>query len=551
MVDKITTTLKPSGFVNKINEIIDNLDSGTSIDTSQLNYYGTCATAAATQAKVVVCPEFTELKEGVSIRVKFTNAQTYNGAPTLNVNSTGAKSVKSIGTTNAARYCWQSGEVVSFTYDGTNWIMGDAGVATTTYYGYTKLATSATSTSAALALTPASLNNLVSDMIEPYPVYSASATYSVGDRVRYQYQAWECTTAITTAEAWNAAHWKAIDPIQTQIDNLNAKGGRNVGEIVTSSLPLTDAGLHLLDGSSLSGDGIYGEFVQYIADLYEENPTANYWTTETDWQSSVSTYGVCGKFVYDSTNNTVRLPKVTGKIDGTTDINALGDLEPLFVRLPNITGDIGNSISDQASTNGALVVNNGSTGFTGGTYNWKRLSIDASRSSSVYSGNGSNTSIHEQAVKMFVYIVIATSTKTDIQADIDQIATDLNSKAGTDLANVTDTGKILMSGMGMPSNTYNSLAIGASGTTYTAPTNGYFYIYGGSGNDTSYHHITAFYNSANNWDSPTLRTSNNAPNAALTLFIPVKKQQTIRIEYNVTMRRIVFVYANGSESEVS
>ena len=187
-------------------------------DTAQLSYYGTCSTAAATQAKVVVCEGFT-LKEGVSIRVKFTNAQSYNGAPTLNVNSTGAKSVKSVGTTNSLRYCWFAGEVVSFTYDGTNWIMEDGGIASTTYYGYTKLSSSATSTSTAIALTPASLNSLVQNMIEPYPIYSATVTYAVGDKVRYNYQAWECITAITTAEAWTADHWTALDPIQTQLDN--------------------------------------------------------------------------------------------------------------------------------------------------------------------------------------------------------------------------------------------------------------------------------------------------------------------------------------------
>ena len=48
-------------------------------------------------------------------------------------------------------------------------------------------------------------------------------------------------------------------------------GMRNVGEIVTSTIPLTDAGLHLLDGALLSGDGIYEEFVDYIANLYENS----------------------------------------------------------------------------------------------------------------------------------------------------------------------------------------------------------------------------------------------------------------------------------------
>lgn len=45
---------------------------------------------------------------------------------------------------------------------------------------------------------------------EVAPVYSASATYAVGDYVTYSNQLYRCITAITTAEAWTAAHWKAV-----------------------------------------------------------------------------------------------------------------------------------------------------------------------------------------------------------------------------------------------------------------------------------------------------------------------------------------------------
>lgn len=48
---------------------------------------------------------------------------------------------------------------------------------------------------------------------------------------------------------------------------------RNIGEIVSSTIPLNDAGLHLLDGALLSGSGAYADFVEYIASLY--NGTQN------------------------------------------------------------------------------------------------------------------------------------------------------------------------------------------------------------------------------------------------------------------------------------
>ena len=40
--------------------------------------------------------------------------------------------------------------------------------------------------------------------------YSTSSTYNVGDVVLYNGQLYKCTTAITTAEAWTAAHWTAV-----------------------------------------------------------------------------------------------------------------------------------------------------------------------------------------------------------------------------------------------------------------------------------------------------------------------------------------------------
>ena len=180
-------------------------------------FYGTCATAAATQRKDVTISDVTELKAGDVFVITFTYNQNYNGAPTMQINSLGAKNIRRLTGTNAARYEWSDGETIVFVWNGTYFLIANGGFATTTYYGRTKLATSGTSTSTALALTPASLNNLSQNMIAGAAVYSTSATYAVVDRVRYNYQTWECVTAITTAEAWTAAHWKALDPIQTQV----------------------------------------------------------------------------------------------------------------------------------------------------------------------------------------------------------------------------------------------------------------------------------------------------------------------------------------------
>lgn len=89
--------------------------------------YGTCATAAATAAKVVTCANFSKLETGVTIHVKFTYSNTASNA-TMNVNSTGAKNLCCYGTTRVGtteKTSWKAGAVVSFTYDGTSWVMND------------------------------------------------------------------------------------------------------------------------------------------------------------------------------------------------------------------------------------------------------------------------------------------------------------------------------------------------------------------------------------------------------------------------------------------
>lgn len=114
-------------------------------------YYGTCATAAATVAKVVTCSGFV-LELGAAIAVKFTYTNT-GASPTLNVNGTGAKAIKQYGSTAASTYHWRAGEAVVFVYDGSYWQMVSKSTATTSYYGLTKLSTSTSSTSTTLAAT--------------------------------------------------------------------------------------------------------------------------------------------------------------------------------------------------------------------------------------------------------------------------------------------------------------------------------------------------------------------------------------------------------------
>ena len=330
-------------------------------------------------------------------------------------------------------------------------------------------------------------------------------------------------------------------------DLTNKPSLRNIGEIVSSTIPLSDAGLHLLDGALISGSGSYADFVTYIAGLVSTYP--DLFETESNWQTSVTNYGVCGKFVYDSENNTVRLPKITGFIEGTTDVTALGDL--IEAGLPNITDDLhvhwrdysgGYTVDPETNT---VFYYNGYTaktsypnvnGQSSGSYPHDfKVSFDLSRGNPIY---GNSNTVQPQSIKVLYYICIATSTKTEIEVDIDEIATDLNGKADVDLSNLNASGKSFASGLSMPSSRYIDLTLGASGSIYTAPANGYFCVAKKSGGTNQYLGLTSYGLDVTVYYDSGMVARN---------FIPCKKGGTITVNYNMTgdTQFFRFIYAEG------
>ena len=100
------------------------IDGGSAIPVAS-SLYGTCDTAAETAEKTVVCPSFDNLIAGVTVHIKFTYSNTAANA-TMNVNATGARPIYRYGTTapgTTVPTSWQAGSIISFTYDGNNWVM--------------------------------------------------------------------------------------------------------------------------------------------------------------------------------------------------------------------------------------------------------------------------------------------------------------------------------------------------------------------------------------------------------------------------------------------
>ena len=92
-------------------------------------FYGTCSTAAGTAAKVVSLSGFS-LVTGAVVFVRFTVTNTAS-SPTLNVNSTGAKSIRYRNAAISAGYL-AADRTYGFVYDGTYWqLVGDVDTNTT------------------------------------------------------------------------------------------------------------------------------------------------------------------------------------------------------------------------------------------------------------------------------------------------------------------------------------------------------------------------------------------------------------------------------------
>ena len=237
---------------------------------------------------------------------------------------------------------------------------------------------------------------------------------------------------------------------------------RSIGETVKSDIPLSDAGLHLKDGALINGSGLYAAFVEKMANLSIENPVL--FTNETTWQNAVSTYGFCNKYVYNRTNNTIRLPKIKSNerylissnssnrgfkriySDGwceqggyhTNTLTANG-IFTLSLPIPFLTDayDFKRTAHWKGTTDLNTIYSSGYSSKTASDvtmYGYSTAQIDGYW----WSAKGYiDISEYNNNIKgkIYEYVVIATSTKSNAEIEVNNIISDLNGKADTDLTN--------------------------------------------------------------------------------------------------------------------
>lgn len=137
--------------------------------------------------------------------------------------------------------------------------------------------------------------------------------------------------------------------------------------------------------------------------------------------------------------------------------------------------------------------------------------------------------------------------KNGIPFDIDTIATDLNGKADRDLINCSDTGTSNMAHAAMPSDTYEDLTLGASGSTFVATADGWLTL---NKLTTAAGQYITLINNSNQLRTIVITNTNGY---GLSCYIPCSKGDTMTYNYTAagTTNYFRFVYCNGSAHEAT
>lgn len=211
--------------------------------------------------------------------------------------------------------------------------------------------------------------------------------------------------------------------------------GKQIGEVFfseSSSASDNVGALPLFTGETISNaDQVYPEFYAWVADHTGLQISA------ADYETALTTYGECPKYVIDTTNKTIRLPKLANylKMANTTD-----GITQSGAGLPNITGKVGPVQSDQATgitvTEGAFSIeNHGLRGETGAENRYGAdIVLNASSSNAIYGNSNTVTPSH---TTLFPWVCAYNAAVPASTAQAAQFQAALSSKLDSDFGNST------------------------------------------------------------------------------------------------------------------
>lgn len=232
--------------------------------------------------------------------------------------------------------------------------------------------------------------------------------------------------------------YRRAEPTGNYVINFTGKAGgsgKNIGEVYysQSSLASDNSGaLPLFTGETIaSADTIYPDFYSWVESHTELQTTAE------EYESALSTYGECPKYVVS--NGTLRLPKLANYVKMANTTEGITQSE---AGLPNITGstsyDNGSTGMWLASnTNiyqGAFVKQGTGSGYlTGGSGTGEILGFDASLSSEVYGKSDTVTPSH---TTLYPWVFAYNASVPASTAQAAEFQEGLSGKADADLGNI-------------------------------------------------------------------------------------------------------------------
>ena len=251
----------------------------------------------------------------------------------------------------------------------------------------------------------------------------------------------------------------------------------------------------------------------------------------------ISADGVDRAFgMYNSSDTGIQLG--TDKFDYTKGLS----IKPYSLTFKNFDG----TVTDLLAGGSGDATSTGNNTFTGtNIFKGKSLNVgDDNGYSNIASFTGASYIVGDQKDTTIINPLElgASSNNTVLKSNVRVLETDTASatKKAYNIMTKSPTNNEYMSGMGMPSDKHINLELGASGSTYTAPKSGYFFIekVRGTGD-----YITAF---NTNSKITYIAAVTQYPSRLLT---PCIKGDMVRIDYNLTgnTTAFMFVYAQGSK----
>lgn len=179
--------------------------------------------------------------------------------------------------------------------------------------------------SAAKKATWALLKNYISPGVAS--VYSNSKTYNAGDYVIYNNALYRCTTAITTAESWTAAHWTAVtladdvsgirNDVDWVMDEIEPMPQNLINEafLLKASGWTESGGVYTGTGSGLNGSFSASKGGFPVEFNWKPNTKYTIKFSAQDTTTGYTTDGLSIKFQYtDSTGDILRVPRSTASM---------------------------------------------------------------------------------------------------------------------------------------------------------------------------------------------------------------------------------------------